>query len=312
MADSRHPGDDDGGGEDRISNLPDDILHRILYYAGMRLAMQASVLSSQWRDLWRFMPHLNFDVQEFSGCPSPNKSLYDYAFWVRYFRHTEVRMQKVRLVRLHEPNPIKIIFGEDHLWVGDERFRIGAGLEELELCNVEHGDAADCLQTLRLLFGPWKNPYPNHYLAALRTFELWNCRQYKDKVFWLRENVWPVEEALFAHCNYRIVGISTGRLKILKLWHCGMSEGRFRVFAPNLVSLDCRRIHSSSLCLGSSPYVKEAFLDLMTDEGGAGSVIEILGAICNVKTLTLSSSIVKVSMFQSCDTIDFNTCKLWC
>ena len=66
------------------------------------------------------MPHLNFDVKEFSGCPSPKKSLDDYAFWVRYFHYIEVRVQKVRLARLHEPNPIKIILREVDLLVGDE------------------------------------------------------------------------------------------------------------------------------------------------------------------------------------------------
>ena len=151
MADSRYHGDGDGddGGKNRISSLPDGIL-RILYFAGMSLAMQGSILSNRWWDIRRFMPHLNFNVTEFFGLP------------------------------LAKQEPLRL--RKDDLWVGDERFRINVGLEELELCHVEYGDAADCLQTLRLLFHPWKTPHLIHYLVMLRTLELWNCRNYTDQV----------------------------------------------------------------------------------------------------------------------------------
>ena len=49
----------DGGGVDRISSLPDDLLHAIL----IRLrdpAARTSVLSRRWRRVWAHLPELSF------------------------------------------------------------------------------------------------------------------------------------------------------------------------------------------------------------------------------------------------------------
>jgi len=56
----------DGGGVDRISSLPDDLLHAIL----IRLrdpAARTSVLSRRWRRVWAHLPELSFRCR--SGAP---------------------------------------------------------------------------------------------------------------------------------------------------------------------------------------------------------------------------------------------------
>ncbi|TMW87908.1 hypothetical protein EJD97_019295 [Solanum chilense] len=54
-------------GIDRISYLPDDILHNILSYLYIFDVVQLSILSKRWNYIWRTMPYLNFDINSF-GC----------------------------------------------------------------------------------------------------------------------------------------------------------------------------------------------------------------------------------------------------
>lgn len=50
---------------DRISGLPDKILHHIMSFLNARQAVQTCVLSRRWRNLWRTMPCINADFDEF-------------------------------------------------------------------------------------------------------------------------------------------------------------------------------------------------------------------------------------------------------
>ncbi|PWA76870.1 F-box domain, Leucine-rich repeat domain, L domain-like protein [Artemisia annua] len=52
--------------DDRLSSLPDDIIHNILSFIGIKDAIKTSVLSSRWRHTWTSMRHLNFSTEDFS------------------------------------------------------------------------------------------------------------------------------------------------------------------------------------------------------------------------------------------------------
>ncbi|CAO2144670.1 unnamed protein product [Urochloa humidicola] len=53
------------GGLDRLSALPDCILHVIMSFMKARQAVQTCVLSKRWRHLWHAMPCLDIDFGEF-------------------------------------------------------------------------------------------------------------------------------------------------------------------------------------------------------------------------------------------------------
>lgn len=54
---------------DRLSILPDDLIHRILSFLSTRHAIETSVLSSRWRYNWKSMPYLNFPSEDLLDLP---------------------------------------------------------------------------------------------------------------------------------------------------------------------------------------------------------------------------------------------------
>ncbi|CAN6372811.1 unnamed protein product [Urochloa humidicola] len=56
---------DGGGGADHLSALPDCLLHTNMSFLKARQVVQTCVLSSRWRHLWRSVPCLDIDFDEF-------------------------------------------------------------------------------------------------------------------------------------------------------------------------------------------------------------------------------------------------------
>ncbi|GJM88596.1 hypothetical protein PR202_ga04674 [Eleusine coracana subsp. coracana] len=70
---SRHP----AGMKDRLSLLPDDLLHNIMSFLTARQAVQTCLVSRRWRNLWRSMPCLNVDQREFNPTAEPENWTFD-------------------------------------------------------------------------------------------------------------------------------------------------------------------------------------------------------------------------------------------
>ncbi|GJZ15256.1 F-box domain containing protein [Tanacetum coccineum] len=60
---------------DRLSSLPDDLIHKILSLNGLKCAIGTSVLSSRWRYIWTSMPFLDFSTEDFSTLPKFSESV---------------------------------------------------------------------------------------------------------------------------------------------------------------------------------------------------------------------------------------------
>nr|XP_043614429.1 FBD-associated F-box protein At2g26860-like [Erigeron canadensis]XP_043614430.1 FBD-associated F-box protein At2g26860-like [Erigeron canadensis] len=52
--------------DDRLSNLPDDLIHKILSYISTKESIGTSFLASRWRFMWTSLPYLSFSSMEFS------------------------------------------------------------------------------------------------------------------------------------------------------------------------------------------------------------------------------------------------------
>ncbi|WVZ50643.1 hypothetical protein U9M48_001879 [Paspalum notatum var. saurae] len=62
---------------DRLSALPDCLLHTILSSLKARQAVQTCVLSTRWRHLWRSVPCLDVDLDEFKSSDIDTSSYHD-------------------------------------------------------------------------------------------------------------------------------------------------------------------------------------------------------------------------------------------
>ncbi|KAL6652706.1 hypothetical protein ACP70R_011631 [Stipagrostis hirtigluma subsp. patula] len=56
--------------EDPLSSLPDGLIHTIMSFLTPQQAVQTCVLSRRWENLWRSMPYLNIDEQDFDVAES--------------------------------------------------------------------------------------------------------------------------------------------------------------------------------------------------------------------------------------------------
>ncbi|KAK1378346.1 F-box domain-containing protein [Heracleum sosnowskyi] len=86
--------------KDRISKLPDELIHHILGYVGMGLAVQTSVLSKRWKLLWTTLPFLNFDGYDKHYS---SKKLKFYRVLKRVFFHRNHEYRMFKLVLHHRP-----------------------------------------------------------------------------------------------------------------------------------------------------------------------------------------------------------------
>ncbi|XP_076911970.1 F-box/LRR-repeat protein At3g26922-like [Bidens hawaiensis] len=59
--------------DDRLSSLPDDLIHKILSFLKITEAIGNNVLSPRWRYIWTSMPYLSFTSQDFSTLPKFSK-----------------------------------------------------------------------------------------------------------------------------------------------------------------------------------------------------------------------------------------------
>ena len=76
---ARASGGGGGGGSsagdlDRLSALPDSLLHAIMSFLKARQAVQTCVLATRWRHLWRSLPCLDIDQDEFRAAPKPSNN----------------------------------------------------------------------------------------------------------------------------------------------------------------------------------------------------------------------------------------------
>ncbi|KAK9052906.1 hypothetical protein SSX86_029536 [Deinandra increscens subsp. villosa] len=78
---------------DRISQLPDDLIHKILSFLDIKQAMGTSALSSRWQYVWTSMPCLNFSSAKFHKLPDFSK----FVTHVLSRRNNEIDVSSVKL-----------------------------------------------------------------------------------------------------------------------------------------------------------------------------------------------------------------------
>ncbi|KAJ4809092.1 F-box/RNI-like superfamily protein [Rhynchospora pubera] len=65
------------GDKDRISSLPDSLIHRIMSFLTAQEAVQTCVLAKRWKNLWTTLPFLDFDLHKFMCDGEPDDVEWD-------------------------------------------------------------------------------------------------------------------------------------------------------------------------------------------------------------------------------------------
>ncbi|GAY68331.1 hypothetical protein CUMW_263270 [Citrus unshiu] len=95
------------GGEDgdRLSNLPEPIIHHIFSFLETIDVVRASAVSRKWRYLWLSIPYLNFNVHNICSNPlerwslqTTNEKFKDFVNWVLLFQNGSVN-EPIKLPR---------------------------------------------------------------------------------------------------------------------------------------------------------------------------------------------------------------------
>ncbi|XVF10632.1 hypothetical protein REPUB_Repub07fG0199400 [Reevesia pubescens] len=114
--------------QDRISELPDDVLIFILSRMPMKAAAKTSVLSHRWEKLWTFTQLLEFDG---------SKTLLNIQFQIKGFENDHDRVKKIlELERAKYISWVNHIVESYHIPAIDE-FRIRFDLDENYKCNID-------------------------------------------------------------------------------------------------------------------------------------------------------------------------------
>ncbi|KAL2496888.1 putative F-box/FBD/LRR-repeat protein [Forsythia ovata] len=92
--------------EDRISDLPNDVLHHILFFLPIKSIAQTSVLSKRWRNLWYSFPDLDFtSLNILTNAASARKKMSSYCLKGAEFidqvlgireKHSDIRLLRIR------------------------------------------------------------------------------------------------------------------------------------------------------------------------------------------------------------------------
>ncbi|KAL7110849.1 hypothetical protein ACP275_05G051700 [Erythranthe tilingii] len=131
----RPEGEDGFNSMDRISDLPKDILQRILYFLSQEDAVRTSVLSKSWRNIWCTRPNLDFSIyafkenkQEFLTAVDNTLQLYcDQSLCVEEFRLSilldhDFYEESISLLEKWIPLLTNMGTKEFRLWIGTQSY----------------------------------------------------------------------------------------------------------------------------------------------------------------------------------------------
>ncbi|XP_063936142.1 putative FBD-associated F-box protein At5g53640 [Daucus carota subsp. sativus] len=88
--------------EDRISRLPDDLIHQILKFVDTKLGVQTSAISKRWKLVWTTLPFLKFrwDQSRYDGSSCSSKSTTNLARHVLKHRNHQAQISYLELAFL--------------------------------------------------------------------------------------------------------------------------------------------------------------------------------------------------------------------
>ncbi|XP_074326151.1 uncharacterized protein LOC141664157 [Apium graveolens] len=95
-------------GEDRISRLPDDLIHRIYSFLDAKEAVQSSVLSTRWKLIWTTLPSVAFGQYGESDACLPFYNTSRYAMFIRHVLTNRNHQSYLSELKMHVPRKLTV------------------------------------------------------------------------------------------------------------------------------------------------------------------------------------------------------------
>ncbi|KAG5409460.1 hypothetical protein IGI04_005779, partial [Brassica rapa subsp. trilocularis] len=277
---------------DIISQLPDDLLLRILSSLSLKEVMATSFLSQRWRSLWKLGSKLKIGNKDFSEL---------LVKWVS-------RSLAISNPQILKSLDIKLIPGElDRNINSLYRFSslvktaVSCGLRELkieflytslELPSIFY--ACGTLETLILCRLYFADVPPNGSLSSLKTLCLLSVKFSGDESVQKLLSICPVLEELVVrrsgYSNVEIFTINVPSLTSLSIDYIRVGSHQpagvhgFVINAPSLRYLNIRDRHSNYLLFTNMPELVKANVEAVCDQSES-----LIGSLASVRYLSLCS-----------------------
>ena len=294
--DSRHGRKRMSVESDRLSSLPDDLIHKILSFLSLQQAIETSALSSRWRYIWTSMPYLDFSTESFSKLNKFSKFVTN----IQSRRNNQVQLSSVKLsfsgkatlvfvkrilnyVSSHNVEQLTVVsfdIKDNHLSSQSRKKKLLAQSFRYKCCKLALTCDLPALTTLHLkcikLDDDLFSNCPN-----LKNLTLNRC---KMKIRLSEES----EKSEESHLN-----ICLSKLSNLTLEHVSCIE--VNVEAPQLKNLIMRGYSSVNL---SADVLSLEKVDLtISSPHNAQAILSLLQQFHSVKFLTLNLEIVEVCCY---------------
>ncbi|KAF9593122.1 hypothetical protein IFM89_020332 [Coptis chinensis] len=227
---------------DRISDLPLHVLHHILSFLPTEHAVRTCLLSSYWRNIWRFVHTLYFD--ESFDDTIEEKPQFDFT---KFVDSVLILRDPSHLQKLHL-NLVDLSVGESrvNIWI---RYSMNHNVEVIDIVNESHGyfDLTPCIFTCESLRefklnGNSLNLSASICLPALKVMHLYEVcfenGQLGEAFFSAIPSLETLilEDCIFDDYDIELITIFACQLKTLIM--NGDYPRSVEIFAPVLISLE--------------------------------------------------------------------------
>ncbi|KAF6140392.1 hypothetical protein GIB67_013161 [Kingdonia uniflora] len=303
---SSHTG---GSTADRISNLPDPIIHHILSFLPTVDVVQTCVLSKRWVTLSCSAPSIDLDIDLFTD----RKKLH------RKKRHAQVRFVEFvdNVLLFHDKSDIhkfrlKLNYdtdtNRDYGWI---TLVIRKNVQVLDIEIPKRIKQpfelppslfrCESLRVLKLRLHSSNLRLPSSLcLSGLRKLVLESVKFYDDQSVESIITSCPVLETLVLLYSgvpsKKNLTISSHQLKNLTVIGYGyIPGGKFKIIAPALTKLKLA-FTIPDICVFEEPYSLFDVIIELYERQFSGKVIQFLGGFCNAKSLSLSAQFNEVAV----------------
>ncbi|KAI3881815.1 hypothetical protein MKW92_031418 [Papaver armeniacum] len=274
------------GEEDRISRLPEPLIHHILSLLPTKCVVATTVLARGWNNLWISLPVLDFREWKFPGTQetlSSTNSFMDF-------------MDRVLLLR-NMSDIKKFCLTCNGKYFNNQRIKgwittaIQCRVEELIVCRCGYvGESSDII------------PVDLYTCESLTLLDI----EFFDDTLYLPQLIYFPRLKILRHrkfqlslryCSWKRVSLISSTLKVLTLVGCLRICAWFgavtKIDAPNLMSITINDVLGESLVVDSFPSLVDADIHRMYSEedDGIDVIPNFVKKLSNVKHLKLSGTI---------------------